>query len=190
MPRRSRVTAPRRSIEARTALCARLVATAVAGVLRRAAEQLVNLNARVSDRLEPRLRILPPDIGATVHARAEASTAGSAVQSGSRSITFASTSEIVSPSKARRPVEHLEEHDAERPHVRALVGRPAPRLLGAHVCRRPEDDAFFRPAGRQRRRLRHIGGAASPEAAFARPKSRTFTTPSGVSLILAGFRSR
>ena len=38
--------------------------------------------------------------------------------------------------------------------------------------------------------MRQIGSWPSPDVAFARPKSRTFTTPSGVILIFAGFRSR
>src|ERR1044072_1465071 len=37
--------------------------------------------------------------------------------------------------------EHLVEHDAEAPYVRARVHRLSARLLGAHVTRRAHDDA-------------------------------------------------
>ena len=47
-----------------------------------------------------------------------------------------------------------------------------------------------RAAHRHGRRLRQIGRRPSPPTAFARPKSSTFTTPSGVILMFAGFRSR
>ena len=41
--------------------------------------------------------------------------------------------------------EHLEQHDAERPDVGALVDGPAARLLGRHVGRGAEDHAHLRP---------------------------------------------
>ena len=68
--------------------------------------------------------------------------AGNAVQSGSRSRMAASVSVSVSPANARRPVEHLVEHAAERPDVGALVDGLAARLLGTHVRRRAEDHAL------------------------------------------------
>jgi hypothetical protein len=48
--------------------------------------------------------------------------------------------------------EHLVEHATERPHVTALVGGPALRLLGAHVGRRAEDHARLCHARRTRDR--------------------------------------
>jgi hypothetical protein len=73
------------------------------GFLCRAADEFFNLHARVSDRLEPRLRILP-STSAQQLTQPRRCRGGSAAQFGSRSITFASTSEIVSPSNAGRPV--------------------------------------------------------------------------------------
>ena len=78
------------------------------------------------------------------------------VQSGSRSRIAASVSEIVSPREGRAAREHLVEHAAERPDVGPLVDRLSARLLGAHVGRGPEDDAFARAADRDRRRLRQV----------------------------------
>ena len=43
---------------------------------------------------------------------------------------------------------------------------------------------------RDRRRLRKIRFLSVPQIALARPKSSTFTLPCGVTLTLAGFRSR
>ena len=87
-----------------------------------------------------------------------ASSAGSAVQSGSVFSTAASTSLTVSPSKSRRPRQHLEEHDAEGPDVGALVDRLAARLLGRHVGRGAEDQAGRGAGVGERRRLREVGG--------------------------------
>ena len=99
------------------------------------------------------------------------------------------------PSRRRTAAagQHLVQHDAERPDVRAPVDGLAARLLRAHVGRGAEDHARSVPVPRHRRRLRRRrrpDDAGSPSSAFARPKSRTFTVPSGVSLTLAGLRSR
>ena len=99
----------------------------------------------------------------------------------------------VSPANGRAAGQHLVQHAAERPDVGALVDRLAARLLGAHVGRGAENHARRVVAGdrdasatcdevRRRRRSR--------PATFASPKSSTFTVPSGVILMLAGFRSR
>ena len=76
----------------------------------------------------------------------------------------------------------------------ALVDRLALRLLRRHVRRRAEDHA--QPASsrgrRDRRRLRSRRRSTplAGSIAFARPKSSTFTVPSGRTLMFAGFRSR
>ena len=90
--------------------------------------------------------------------------------------------------------EHLEEHDAEGPDVGALVDGPAARLLGRHVGGGAEDEPGRGAGVGEGGRLRQVGGRAgaraSAEQALARPKSRTLTLPSGVTLTLAGLRSR
>ena len=73
--------------------------------------------------------------------------------------------------------------------VRLSTGWPR-ACSGTHVCGRPEDRPVDRVVARHRRRRREIGASASPATAFARPKSRTFTVPSVVILMFAGFRSR
>ena len=87
-----------------------------------------------------------------------------------------------SPSNALRPGEHLEEHDAERPDVRAPIDGLAARLLRRHVRRRPEDDAHL---GRRARSASANSTASAPtplglagSSALARPKSSTLTVPS------------
>ena len=78
------------------------------------------------------------------------------------------------------------------PRCRRACRRPAARLLGAHVGGGAEDHAL-------RVSPTTIVGdcdrsppwhRASGADAFARPKSSTFTVPSGVILMFAGFRSR
>ncbi len=53
----------------------------------------------------------------------------------------------------RQTAQHLEQHDAERPDVGALIGRLTARLLGTHVAGRAEDDALLRHRKTQGRRL-------------------------------------
>ena len=93
------------------------------------------------------------------------------------------------PSRLETPPagQHLVEHAAECPDVRALVDRLPARLLRAHVGGRAEDRPACVPPV-DRRRL--ADGDARRPPAFARPKSSTFTTPSGVTLMFAGLRSR
>ena len=57
--------------------------------------------------------------------------AGSAVQSMSARSTAANASIAESPANSRRPVSISKTHDAERPDVGALVGRPALCISGA-----------------------------------------------------------
>ena len=75
--------------------------------------------------------------------------------------------------------------------ARLSTGLPA-RLFGRHVGRGAEDHARLRHRGRRdRRRLRHARRAGRRGSiAFARPKSSTFTVPSGRTLMFAGLRSR
>jgi DNA-binding TFAR19-related protein (PDSD5 family) len=56
--------------------------------------------------------------------------------------------------------EHLVEHDAEGPDVRALVDRLAPGLLGRHVRGRAEDQAGGRAGVREGGGLREVGAGA------------------------------
>ena len=92
----------------------------------------------------------------------------------------------------RRPAgQHLVEHAAERPDVGPLVDRLAARLLGAHVGRGAEERPSRVPPIVTVGDFAQIwSGASLPAAALASPKSSTLTTPSGVILMLAGFRSR
>ena len=94
--------------------------------------------------------------------------AGSAVQSGSRVRTAARTSLIVSPPK--RPAHRASRRgQAERPDVRALVYRLAPRLLRRHVGGRAENHAALVSAAG----LVNVGElSASGLARPARPLAR------------------
>ena len=68
--------------------------------------------------------------------------------------------EVVARKRARAR-QHLEQHRAERPDVRALVHRSAARLLGRHVGGRAENHPDLRHRGRrERRRIRRIGTRA------------------------------
>jgi len=60
--------------------------------------------------------------------------------------------------------QHLEQHDAKRPDVRALVDRPPLRLLGTHVRRRAEDPARHRPSVGQGRRRSQV--RLKPDATY------------------------
>ena len=78
--------------------------------------------------------------------------------------------------------QHLVEHAPEGPDVAPFVDPVTTRLLGAHVGGR----AKIAPSRDSLSSRREPSGLA----AFARPKSSTLTTPSGVILMFAGFRSR
>jgi hypothetical protein len=85
--------------------------------------------------------------------------------------------------------EHFVQDASECPDVGAFVDDVTPRLLGTDVSRRtrtaPALVWFAAIVGDCVR-----SGVEAAPAVFARPKSRTFATPSGVILMLAGFRSR
>ena len=56
--------------------------------------------------------------------------------------------------------QHLVQHDAEGPDIRAAINGPALRLLGRHVGGRAHDDAHLRRAGCERGRVHHVRRAA------------------------------
>ena len=95
--------------------------------------------------------------------------------------------ETVAPGERPFAAEHFEEHAAKRPDVGALVDRLPAGLFRAHVRGGPDDGAS-RVASPVR--VDTEGATAASSTAFARPKSRTFTTPAGVTLMFAGLRSR
>ena len=119
---------------------------------------------------------------------------GTRVQSGSLFRTAASVSLISSLCERPLPGQHLVEHTPECPHVAALVRRPPFGLLRAHVGGRAEQYADLRHRrrgdGGRLRHARHSISRRAARAAFASPKSSTFTVPSGFTLMFAGFRSR
>ena len=86
------------------------------------------------------------------------------------------------------PRDHLVEHHAERPDVRPRVHLLATRLLGRHV----RGSAHHRPGvglhASMLRGVAHPSGATG--ASLAKPKSSTFTTPSGRSMTFSGLMSR
>ena len=85
--------------------------------------------------------------------------------------------------------EHFVEHGAEGPDVGTTVNHFAAGLFRGHVAAVPMCPALVAAAVRVGE-LVMSELAVSSDRAFARPKSRTFTVPSGVIFIFAGFRSR
>ena len=71
-------------------------------------------------------------------------TSGASSSRGSDFTTDASVSVRSSPSNSLLPVSISDQHDAERPDIRALVDYFAPRLLGTHVGRRSQNHACLR----------------------------------------------
>ena len=90
------------------------------------------------------------------------------------------------PRERAAPGEQFIEHAAERPDVGALVDVAASRLFRTHVRRR---EPTMRPASAPGRPVTSDADealdGASEGHAFAKPKSRTFTGPSGVTLMFA-----
>ena len=88
------------------------------------------------------------------------------------------------------PGEQLVQQATERPDVGPLIDGFATRLLGAHVRGRADDLSGHGLESGHRSQLRIVLALFCAPTAFANPKSSTFTRPSGVTLMLAGFRSR
>ena len=137
---------------------------------------------RTSRCRDPLLRILLQAARGQPAERAAAPSAAVAFQSGS---LCEHARERVRDVLARRTLaarEHLEQHAPNAQMSARLSTGSAPRLLRAHVRGGAEDHARLRHRRRRdRRRLRHVRGAAlrSGSIAFASPKSSTFTVPSG-----------
>ncbi len=151
---------------------------------------VVELETRIADVAETSARRPSRDIAAGGVGRLPASRPGAVVQSGSRSRIAADRVGDGLAIERLAAGEHLVEDAAERPDVGALVHRPAARLLRAHVGRRAENDAVLSAGpsvivGEWAR-----SGVAPSPSVLANPKSRTLTTPDGVTLTLAGLRSR
>jgi hypothetical protein len=72
--------------------------------------------------------------------------------------------------KCPLPRQHLEQHGAERPDVRAAIDGPATRLFRRHIGGGSEDHPCLGVAGRQRRRVQHVGARASRGERFGQPE--------------------
>ena len=93
--------------------------------------------------------------------------------------------------KCRLPGQHLVQHAPERPDIRAPVRPLAPSPAPATCTPRfPESLPAFVAAMLNVGEFDRVAPSAASRNAFASPKSSTFTLPSGVILMLAGFRSR
>jgi hypothetical protein len=125
----------------------------------------------------------------TTSPRFGGTSGGSRVQSGSLLMTLASVSPMSSPSKGLRPVSISNSTQpnaqtslrlsADRPFAcSGLMYAAVPMIIPARV-----DPSVI--VGES-----SIEAVRSGSMAFARPKSSTLTTPSGVMAMLAGFRSR
>ncbi len=113
--------------------------------------------------------------------------AGTAVQSGSLVNTEASVSDNVSPPNARRPVS-ISNSTQPNAHTSVLRSTDCPRACsGLMYAAVPTTIPSWVRSVVSRDRP---APEAPPDSALARPKSRTFTAPLGVSLMLAGLRSR
>ena len=114
---------------------------------------------------------------------------GRALQSGSRSRTAAMVSASVSPGNAARPASiSYSTQPNDQISLRLSTGLTS-RLLGAHIGRRAQDCPLSR-SDRHSETLSSRELDSSSVRTFASPKSSTFTVPSGVMLMLAGFKSR
>ena len=125
------------------------------------------------------------------HAYAERRPRGSCDQSGSRIEHRRQHIRHCLATECHLAGQHLVEHAAEGPDVRAAVDRlafgPAPGDMYAAVPRmKPACVAMRVRVGE----LAMSFSTASPSTALARPKSRIFTESSRETLTFAGFRSR
>ena len=135
----------RRSRRARRAVCRR----------RPRGDRIVDLDSRISDVTQA-----PPDIFSKTAFEQAANDFGSGLRHRAPvGLALDHVRERVGQRVAReRPTagQHLIEHAAERPDVRALVDRLAPRLLRTHVRRGPQNDALVRAVGRPGWQMRRI----------------------------------
>ena len=110
-------------------------------------DRIVDLDSRISDVTQA-----PPDIFSKTAFEQAANDFGSGLRHRAPvGLVLDHVRERVGQRVAReRPTagQHLIEHAAERPDVRALVDRLAPRLLRTHVGRGPQNDALVRAVGR------------------------------------------
>ena len=151
---------------------------------------LFKLEACITDRLQPVMRILveaslqqPDDRDGVYRGRRD--------QSGSRSITRARISGDVSAVNGPVPVSSSYQHDAKGPDVGAAIDHPSLHLFRRHVAGGAKKRAGPGvDVGNRRRMSRWPPRRPAGRSAFARPKSSTFTAPSGRTMMLAGLRSR
>ncbi len=115
---------------------------------------------------------------------AEGMSGGKAVQSGSVVNTAAMVSDESPPGNGRRPVSVSNStHPNAQMSVRLSTDRP-------RACSGLMYAAVPTTACAAAVRVGSCGPLPDGSSAFARPKSRTFTVPSGRSLMFAGFKSR
>ena len=116
--------------------------------------------------------------------------AGRADQSGSRSRIFAIESDIVLPANATCPVSiSYNTHPNAQMSVRSSTGWPR-ACSGLMYAAVPMTGPSPLPPSLAPGAFVGSGDEPSPPTVLARPKSRTFTTPSRVIVMLAGLRSR
>ena len=100
----------------------------------------------------------------------------------------------VTGSSGCSPGEHLEQDDADRPQVAAVVDGVDAELLGRHVRQRADDRAGAGlveiAVGDRDRRVAAPRSSGRLANSFAMPKSSTFTVPACVTMMLSGLRSR
>ena len=89
--------------------------------------------------------------------RQPASPSGRAAKAIGWRSTAAKVSDTSSLFEQLRPRQHLVEHDAKRPHVRALVDDSAARLFRRHIGSRAENRAERGGPRGQRRRAQRVG---------------------------------
>ena len=95
----------------------------------------------------------------------------------------------VSAANARAAGEQLVAQAPERPDVGPLIDRQAARLLGAHVARGADDSPASVPRG-SRPAVGGSGVPSPPQVRLGHAEVQHLHAPGGVTLMLAGFRSR